>query len=121
VAFGAVQVRLGWKSHFLPVHLHLGVNTLLAALVAGVDSRTHALFYLAGLLAAGAGSARYAQRTRRFAFLLYAVLYGYVGVTIFVLDHARWDAAGVLGYFLVTAAALVSALVAFHRHFRSAE
>ena len=121
VAAGAAQVRLGWKRHFLPVHLHLGVNILLAALVSGVDSRTRGLFYLVGLLAACAGSALYAQGTRRFAFLLYAVLYGYLGVTIFVLQHARWNGEGILGYFLITAAALVAALVAFHRRFRSAE
>jgi len=121
VATGAAQFRLGWKRHFLPIHLHLGVNILLTALVAGVDSRTKGLFYLVGLLLVGAGSALYAQRTRRFAFLLYAVLYGYLGVTIFALEHGRWSAEGVLCYFLITAAALVSALVAFHRRFRSAE
>ena len=120
-AAGAAQVSLGWKRHFLPVHLHLGVKLLLAALVAGVDSRTKGLFYLAGLLLVGAGSALYAQRARRFAFLLYAVLYGYLGITIFVLDHNSWDVEGILLYFLTTAAALVSALVAFHRRFRSAE
>lgn len=104
------------------MHLHLGINILLAALVAGIDFHTMGLFYLAGLLLAGAGSAFYAQRARRFAFLLYALLYGYLGVTIFVFAHVRWNAEGILLYFLTTAAAaLVSALVAFHRRFRSAE
>jgi hypothetical protein len=121
VAAGIAQVRLGWKRHFLPVHLHLGVNVLLAALVSGTDSRSRGIFYLAALLLACAGSALYAQRARRFAFLLYAVLYGYVGVTIFVLQHARWNTEGILAYFLVTAAALVAALVTFHRRFRSVE
>jgi len=121
IAAGATQVRLEWKRHFLPIHLHLGVNVLLAALVAGVDSRTQGLFYLAGLILTGAGSIFYAQRLRLFAFLLYAVLYGYLGVTIFVLKHAHWDVEGILFYFLITAAALVSTLVAFHRRFRSVE
>lgn len=121
VAAGAAQVSLGWKRHFLPVHLHLGVNILLAALVAGTGSRTNGLFYLTVLLLASAGSAFYAQRARRFAFLLYALLYGYLGVTIFVFEHVRWDTEGFILYFLTTAAALVSALVAFHRRFRSAE
>ncbi len=121
VAAGAAQTRLGWKRHFLPVHLHLGVNLLLAALVSGVGSRINSPFYLAGLLLVGAGSALYAQRTRSFAFLLYAVLYGYLGVTIFVLERGHWDVEGIILYFLVTAAALIAALVAFHRNFRSAE
>ena len=121
VVAGAAQVRLGWKRHFLPVHLHLGVNILLAALVSGIDSRTTGPFYLAGLLAVGAGCTLYAQRARRFAFLLYAVLYGYLGITLFALQHRRWRTEGVLLYFLLTAAALVAALVVFHRRFRSAE
>lgn len=120
VAAGAAQVRLGWKRHFLPVHLHLGINILLAALVAGIDSHT-GLRYLPALVLVCAGSAFYAQRSRRFAFLLYALLYGYLGVTIFVFEHVRWDTEGYILYFLITAAALVSALVAFHRRFRSAE
>lgn len=121
VAAGTAQVQLGWKRHFLPVHLHLGINLLLAALVAGVDSRTTGLFYLTGLLLVAISSAFYAQQAHRFAFLLYALLYGYLGVTIFVFEHVRWEAEGILLYFLTTAAALVSALVAFHRRFRSAE
>jgi hypothetical protein len=121
VAAGAAQARIGWKSHFLPVHLHLGINILFAALVAGVDSRSTGLLYLVGLLLVGAGSTRYAQRSRSFAFLLYAVLYGYLGVTIFVLERGHWNAEEVILYFLITAAALVSALVAFHSRFRSAE
>lgn len=121
VAAGALQARLKWKVHFLPVHLHLGINLLLAALVSGVGARSSSLPYFAGLLLVAAGSAFYAQRSRSFAFLLYAVLYGYLGVTIFVLERGRWQSEGIILYFLLTAAALVAALVAFHRHFRSAE
>lgn len=121
VAAGATQARLKWKEHFLPVHLHLGLNLLFAALVSGVGSRSHGLPYLAGLLLIAAGSALYAQRSRSFAFLLYAILYGYLGVTIFILNRGHWEIEGILLYFLITAAALVSALVAFHRRFRSAE
>ena len=121
VAAGAAQVRAGWKGHFLPVHLHLGINVLFVALVSGVDRHAGGWPYLLCLLAVAIGTALYAQRTRRFVFLLYAVLYAYVGVTVFVLERGRWGAAAVLLYFLVTAAAVVAALVGFHRRFRSAE
>lgn len=121
VAAGAAQTRLGWKRHFLPVHLHLGVNILLAALVVGVGSRAASSAYLAGLVLTGSGSAFYALRERSFAFLLYAVLYGYVGITIFMLDHGQWSSEGIILYFLVSAATLLTALVALHHRFRSAE
>ena len=121
VAAGATQTRLGWKRHFLPVHLHLGVNVLLAALVAGVGSGDAGSAYLAGLLLTCSGSAFYALRERSFAFLLYAVLFGYAGITIFVLDLGQWSSEGIILYFLVSAATLLTALVALHRRFRSAE
>lgn len=121
VAVGAAQTRLGWKRHFLPVHLHLGVNLLLSALVAGVGPRADGLTYLFALLLAGSGSALYALRDRSFAFLLYAVLYGYLGITIFVFNRGHWSSEGVIFYFLVSAASLLTALVALHRRFRSAE
>jgi hypothetical protein len=120
VAAGAAQARLGWKRHFLPVHLHLGINVLLAALVTGVGSRAAGSAYLAALLLTSSGSAFYALRQRSFAFLLYAVLYGYVGITIFVLDHAHRSSEGIIFYFLVSAATLLTTLVALHRRFRSA-
>ncbi|MBU5613227.1 DUF2157 domain-containing protein [Geomonas azotofigens] len=121
VATGAIQTRLGWKRHFLPVHLHLGVNVLLAALVAGISSRATGLAYLAGLLLAGCGSALYALRERSFAFLLYAVLYGYLGITSFMFDRGHWSSEGGILYFLISAASLLTALVALHRRLRSAE
>jgi hypothetical protein len=43
VAAGAAQTYYDWKRHFLPVHLHLGVNLVLAALVTGVGSRRSTL------------------------------------------------------------------------------
>jgi len=121
VLAGAAQAWAGWKRHFLSVHLHLGLNVLFAALVSGIGRRAGGLPYLLGLLAVAAGTALYAQRARRFVFLLYAVLYGYVGVTVFVLERGRWEVEAILLYFLVTASAVVAALVAFHRRFRSAE
>ncbi|QWV93036.1 DUF2157 domain-containing protein [Geomonas oryzisoli] len=121
VGAGVIQARLGWKRHFLPVHLHLGVNVLLAVLVAGVGPSTAGATYLAGLLLACSCSALYALRDRSFAFLLYSVLYGYLGITTFVFNRGHWSSEGIILYFLVSAASLLTALVAVHRRFRSAE
>jgi len=121
VAAGVIQSRFGWKRHFLPVHLHLGVNVLLAALVAGVGSHPSGPAYLTGLLLVGSGSAFYALRQRSFAFLLYSILYGYFGITIFVLERGHWNSEGIIFYFLVSAVTLLASLVALHRRCRSAE
>ncbi len=121
VVLGAAQAAGGWKRHFLPIHLHLGLNVLLAALVSGVGPGTGGAFHLLGALAVAAGAAFYAQRSRRFAFLLYGVLYGYAAFTGFLLSRVPMGGIGYTLYFFATASAVVVALAAFHARFRSDE
>lgn len=121
VALGAAQAAGGWKRHFLPVHLHLGLNVLLAALVSGAGRGAGGAAHLLGALAVAVGAAVYAQRSRRFVFLLYGVLYGYAAVTGFLLSRVPMDGVGYTLYFFATAAAVVVALAAFHARFRSDE
>lgn len=121
VAAGAAQTRLGWKRHFLAVHLQLGLNVLFVALVSGVLRRDVGIAYLVGLGALSAGSALYALRVRQFSYLVYSVVYGYAGVTAFLMDRTHWRQVPASLYFLVTSGGVVWALVAFHRRFRSEE
>jgi len=121
IALGSAQAAGGWKRHFLPVHLHLGLNVLLVALVSGVGPGAGGAFHLLGALAVVAGAAVYAQRSRRFVFLLYGVLYGYAAFTGFLLSRVAMGGIGYTLYFLATASAVVVALAAFHARFRSDE
>lgn len=123
LAIGAGQTPLGWKRHFLPVHLHLGVNVVLAALVSGVfDDGSQRLYavLLAGAVAACVG---YAVRSRQFALLLYGTAYGYVGLSYVLLTSFGWgDDIGIFAvpaYFLLSSLAVLWALVALHKTLRS--
>jgi hypothetical protein len=122
IALGAGQALLGWKRHFLPVHLHLGVNVVLAALVSGVFDDGSQLLYAALLAGAVAACIGYAARSRQFALLLYGTAYGYVGLSYLLLTWLDWGVLGVIGvpvYFLLSSLAVLWTLVTLHRTLRS--
>ena len=88
IAYGAVTFGLGFalhraglKRHFFQVYLHFAVNVLLVALVSGVAEYRFASWHLPALAAAVAAVAVYSVRTRRFSYMLYAILYGFAGLT----------------------------------------
>lgn len=117
VAAGGLSAWLGWKPHFLPVHLHLGANALLAAALSGV-LETGGLWLLVLVFLAGAAAA-YGVCSRSFSFLVYGVLYGYVGATAFLWQR-WWGAELAMSlYTLASSAAVVAVLVWVHRRFRS--
>jgi hypothetical protein len=85
---GLLLFKAGFKKHFLDTYLHIAANVLLAALVAGVGENTSWLYFPAALAVSGAafwGGLRY----RRFAFVAYGVLYGYIALAIEVLRGNR--------------------------------
>ena len=78
---GAVLQRLKLKSHFLTTYLNVAANVLFWAVVSGVfNSQDHGLWF-AGLLIACGASLVWGLKRRQFAFVAYAAVYGYVGVS----------------------------------------
>ena len=78
---GIALHRAGIKRHFLHVYLNFAVHFLLAALVAGVFEHRFSSWHLTALVAAVAAVAVYSARSRRFSYMLYAILYGFAGLT----------------------------------------
>ncbi len=88
IAYGAVTFglglalyRAGIKRHFFQVYLHFAVNFLLVALVSGAAEYRFASWHLPALALAVAAVAVYSVRTGRFLYMLYAILYGFAGMT----------------------------------------
>lgn len=88
LAYAAVAGGAGWsthragiKRHFLETYLHIAVNVGLSAMVAGVVDTTAGSLWLAALIAASVAVVERAVRAKRFAFVAYGVLYGYVGLS----------------------------------------
>ena len=103
-----LQRRL-MKPHFLGTYRNIVANILFWALLSGVfDPQGSHLWFLALLIACG-GSLTWGLKRRQFAFVAYAAVYGYVGVGSILLRHVTGERF-ILGYFVITAIAMLVAL-----------
>jgi hypothetical protein len=117
VGVGAVVLqRRGLKPHFFGTYLNIVANVLFWALLSGVFTREgYGIWFLALLISCGVSLAWGLMR-RQFAFVAYSAVYGYVGVSA-ILIRGMNDDTVVLGYFVVTAVAMLVALVLIARRF----
>jgi hypothetical protein len=117
---GAILQRLQLKSHFFTTYLNVAANVLFWAIVSGVfDSRNHGL-WLVGLLIACAASLVWGLDRRQFAFVAYAAVYGYVGISWMLIRNAS-NPTFILAYFVITAIAMIVMLVLIARRFARPE
>jgi len=113
---GVLLQRRGLKPHFFGTYLNVVANVLFWALLSGVFNREgYGLWFLALFIACGASLA-WGLRRRQFAFVAYAAVYGYVGVSSMFLRGVS-DETAVLGYFVVTGVAMLVLLVQIGRRF----
>ena len=102
-AVGVWMHRLAIKRHFLETYLHVAANAVLFALASGVIGGDSRLLWLLGLVVAAAVAIERGVRARRFAFVVYGVVYAYVGLSDEVLRHVT-SATGAFAYFVASAA-----------------
>jgi hypothetical protein len=113
---GALLERRGLKPHFFGTYLNVVANVLFWALLSGVfDSPDYGLWFLVLLVACGASLA-WGITQRQFAFVAYAAVYGYVGVSSLFLRNVS-DFTSVLFYFVVSGVAMLVVLVQIGRRF----
>jgi hypothetical protein len=115
-AGGALLQYRGLKPHFFGTYLNIVANVLFLALLSGVFNRQgYGLWFLALLIACGASLA-WGLRRRQFAFVAYAAVYGYVGVSSILIRNVTGETF-VLSYFVITAIAMLVGLVQIARRF----
>jgi hypothetical protein len=73
--------RAGIKKHFLEAYLHIAANVSFVAVVSAVFERDHEWLYLTGLAGLAAIAIVQGVRSNRFAFVVYGVVYGYIGIS----------------------------------------
>ena len=113
---GALLQRRGLKPHFFGTYLNIVANVLFWAVLSGVFNRQdYGLWFLA-LLIACAASLAWGLARRQFAFVAYAAVYGYVGVSSLFLRGVN-DGTGIFGYFVVSGVAMLVVLVYIGRRF----
>jgi hypothetical protein len=112
----ALLQRSGLKPHFLSTYLNIVANLLFWAVLSGVFIREgYGAWVLALLIVCGA-SLGWGLARRQFAFVAYAAVYGYVGVSSLFLRSINDDTA-VLTYFIVSGVAMLVLLVMIGRRF----
>src|SRR5229473_2101418 len=113
---GALLQRRNLKPHFFGTYLNIVANILFWALLSGVFQRQgYGLWFFALLIACGASLA-WGLARRQFAFVAYAAVYGYVGVST-MLVRGVTDETFLLSYFVITAITMLMALVQIARSF----
>jgi hypothetical protein len=113
---GAALQRNGVKRHFFGTYLNIAANVLFWALLSGVFKREDYLVWFLCLLAACGASLAWGLTRRQFAFVAYAAVYGYVGVSA-VLVRDMNDFTAILAYFVFTGVAMLAMLVMIARRF----
>jgi len=110
---GVVMHRTRIKAHFLDAYLHIGANAVLLALTSGAMDRGGAP-WLVALLIASAVAVTQGVRVKRFAFVVYGVVYGYVGSSAQFVQAVS-DATLIFTYFVVSGLSVVAALAVLSR------
>jgi hypothetical protein len=113
---GAFLQRHGFKPHFFGTYLNIAANVLFWAVLSGVFERQgYGLWFLA-LLIACAVSLAWGLSRRQFAFVAYAAVYGYIGISSMILRDFH-DESTTLAYFVVSGVTMLVVLVQIGRRF----
>jgi hypothetical protein len=95
LTYAAVVALAGWatrrwdvKAHFLETFLHVAANAGFAAMISGVAAGEPRGLWLALLAVSCAAAVERGLRYRRFAFLAYGVVYGYIGLAIEIVRQS---------------------------------
>ena len=113
---GLLLAHHGIKKHFLETYLHVGANVLFIALVSGAIDRNANWMYLPGLVVLAVVSIRAGLHFRRFVFVVYGTIYGYIGVSGEILRRLGTDTAA-LSYIVVSSTIVILAIVMLARRF----
>ncbi len=111
--------RCGIKKHFTETYLHIASNVLFGALISGITVRESAWLYLMGLLGLAGIAIVEGVRFRRFAFVAYGVLYGYIGMSVRLLRDVRIDSPAALSYLIVSGMLVILSMILLARRFGS--
>ena len=116
-ALGSLSHRLAVKKHFFDIYLNFTVHFLLMALLSGVFQYRFASWHLPAMAAAIAAVAVYSMRTRRFLYMLYAILYGYACLSAVVLGFVD-GAAAMYIYGIVSSLTVIGLIFILSRRFK---
>ncbi len=115
---GMLSYRLAVKKHFFDLYLNFASHFLCVALISGiVDYKLYSLYFPALILACAA-LAFYAVNVRKFLYMLYAVIYGYIGISVVIVDWISRQTFFIFAYFIVTSLIMIGLIFKMSRDFK---
>jgi hypothetical protein len=118
---GSLLYRREIKKHFFDVYLNFAVHFLGVALISGIIQYKIFSLYFGGLLSACAILVVYSLRSRKFLYMLYAVIYGYIGISIVLVDQIIHQTFLIFMYFILTSLAVIGLIFFISRRFKEDE
>lgn len=118
---GGMAWRLDVKKHFFDIYLNFAIHFLCIALIAGVAQYKILSLYFPALLVTCAALAFYSVRARKFLYMLYAVIYGYIGISIVIFDFIHRETFLVFAYFIITSLGVVGLIFKMSRRLKEGE
>jgi hypothetical protein len=113
---GTFMYRQRIKPHFLETYYHLAANVIFIATISGLAERGNTTVYLPLLAMLVIASIVLGVRYRRFGFVVYGTIFGYIGVSIQILRDVD-SFATALVYFVVTGTAVAILIAILARRF----
>lgn len=129
IFFGAGLAAVAWwldrktvKSHFTFTYLNFAALTFLTGALAGIfiNDESYGVF-LVTLLAGCGLAAYYGQKQKSFLFLLYAFVFGYIGISYFLADTILDDAGIWFLYLLASCGGFIAFIIRFKSYFKRDE
>lgn len=129
IGFGAALVGIAIlldkkkiKKHFTITYVNFGCLIFFVGALVGIFSiRDIYLLYLLILLGGCAFAVYFAQQKKSFLFLLYAFVFGYIGITYFLTDTILQDASLWFFYLIASCGGFIFFIVKFKNYFNRAE
>lgn len=109
--------RTAIKKHFTETYLQIAANVMLLALVSGVHDEDAAWIYLLGSLVLAVAAIIGGIKFKRFAFVAYGTVYGYVAISIEILRNTTMDSTFALTYLIVSGLGVIGFMVFIARLF----
>jgi len=115
---GGFFYLLSIKKHFFDIYLNFAVHFLCIALITGVAEHGIISPHFPALLLACAALSFYALRVHKFLYMLYAVIYGYIGFCIVVVEQIHEDTFLMFAYFILTSLLVIGSIFMISRKFK---
>ncbi len=117
---GILSRHLDIKKHFFDIYLNFSIHFICVAFISGIAEHKLFSLYFPALMLVCALLAFYAVNVRGFLYLLYAVIYGYIGISIVTVDLLHRQTFFVFAYFIFTSLAVIGLVFKMSRKFREA-